>query len=107
VPVFRNIAAKVLPYLGVMPSVPNSTPGPNIRTANASSSPVKQASGSKKPAGQKPGAKSAQKTALKKSASIKSSGVVPIVAKKIQPAPKREAPEKYSLKIDEREPGAY
>ena len=53
VPVFRNIAAKVLPYLGVMPSVPNSTPGPNIRTANASSAHVKQASGSKKTAGRK------------------------------------------------------
>ena len=52
-PVFRNIAAKVLPYLGVMPSVPNSTPGPNIRTANASSAQVKQASGSKKTAGRK------------------------------------------------------
>jgi hypothetical protein len=107
VPVFRNIAAKVLPYLGVMPSVPNSTPGPNIRTADASSAHVKQASGSKKTAGQKPGAKSAQKTALKNSASIKSSGAVPIVAKKIQPAPKQEAPEQYSLKVDEREPGVY
>ncbi len=107
VPVFRNIAAKVLPYLGVMPSVPNSTPGPNIRTANASSADVKQASGSKKPAVQKPGAKSAHKTALKKSASIKSSRGAPIVAKKIQPAPQSEAPDKYSLKIDEREPGVY
>ena len=106
-PVFRNIAAKVLPYLGVTPSVPNSTPGPNIRTANASSADVKQASGSKKPAAQNPGAKSAHKTALKKSASIKSSGGAPIVAKKIQPAPQSEAPDKYSLKIDEREPGVY
>jgi cell division protein FtsI (penicillin-binding protein 3) len=106
-PVFRNIAAKVLPYLGVMPSVPNSTPGPNIRTANASSANVNQASGSKKTAVEKPGAKSAQKTASKTSASIKSSGAIPIVAKKIQPAPKREAPEKYSLKIDEREAGVY
>jgi cell division protein FtsI (penicillin-binding protein 3) len=107
VPVFRNIAAKVLPYLGVMPSVPNSTHGPNIRTADASSAHVKQASGGKKTAGQNPGAKSAQKTALKKSASIKSSGVVPNVAKKIQPAPNREAPENYSLKTAEREAGVY
>ncbi len=84
VPVFRNIAAKVLPYLGVVPSAPNSTPSPNIRAANAPSAHVKQASGSKKTAIQKPGAKSAQKTALKKSASIKSSGVAPIVAKKLQ-----------------------
>jgi cell division protein FtsI (penicillin-binding protein 3) len=105
-PVFRNIAAKVLPYLGVMPSVPNSTPSPNIRTANASSAHVKQASGSKRTAAEKPGAKSAQKTALKKSASIKS-GAVPKVAKKIQPAPKRDAAEKYSLKTDERESGVY
>ena len=81
-PVFRNIAAKVLPYLGVMPSAPNSAPGPDIRTANASSAHVKQASGSKKAAAEKPGAKSAQKTASKKSASMKSSGAVPIVAKK-------------------------
>ncbi|SPJ15944.1 Penicillin-binding protein, transpeptidase (fragment) [Syntrophobacter sp. SbD2] len=107
VPVFRNIAAKVLPYLGVMPSVPHSTPGPNIRTANASSADVKQVSGSKKTAAQKPGAKSAQKTALKKLASIKSSGVAPSVANKIQPAPESEATDKYSLKIDEREPGVY
>jgi cell division protein FtsI (penicillin-binding protein 3) len=107
VPVFRNIAAKVLPYLGVMPSVPKSTPDSNIRTANASPSHVNQPSGSKKTAGQQPGVKSAQKTALKKSASIKSSRAVPIVAKKIQPAPKREASEKYSLKSDEREPGVY
>jgi hypothetical protein len=90
-----------------MPSVPNSTPSPDIRTANASSAQVKQASGSKKTAGETPGPKSAQKTASKKSASIKSSGAVPIVAKKIQPAPKPEAPEKYSLKIDEREAGVY
>jgi cell division protein FtsI (penicillin-binding protein 3) len=106
-PVFRGIAAKVLPYLGVIPSAPNPTPSPDIRTANASPIHVKQASGSKKTAGEKPGPKSAQKTVSKKSASIKSSGAVPIVAKKIQPAPKPEAPEKYSLKIDEREAGVY
>jgi len=106
-PVFRNIAAKVLPYLGVMPSAPNSTPSPNIRTANASSAQIKQASGSEKTAVEKPGAKSAQKTASKKPASVKNSGAVPIVAKKIQPAPKHAEPEKYSLKIGEREAGLY
>ncbi len=31
-PVFRNIAAKALPYLGVMPSAPNPAPSPDIRT---------------------------------------------------------------------------
>jgi cell division protein FtsI (penicillin-binding protein 3) len=106
-PAFREIAAKALPYLGVMPSVPNSAPSPNIRTAKASSADVKQASGSKKTVVERPGAKLAQKTALKKSASTKSAGAVPVVAKKTQPTAKatfRESPGKYSLKIGE--PGA-
>jgi len=105
-PVFREIAAKALPYLGVMPSGPNSAPGPNIRTADASSAQVGQTSG-KKAATAKP----AQKTAPNKSASIKGPGAVPIVAKKNQPTPQpgpRMAPSgKYSLKLDERGARVY
>ena len=109
-PVFRDIAAKALPYLGVMPSVPNSAPGPNIRMAKASSAGLTKAPGSNKAPAGKPGDKSAQKTASKKPASKKSSGAVASDAKKVQPAPKatrRESPEKYSLRTDEREAGVY
>ncbi len=109
-PTFREIAAKVLPYLGVMPSGPNSAPSPNIRTAKASSADVKHASGSKKAAVEKPGAKPVQKRALKKSASAKKSRAVPIAANKTQPTAKatlREAPGKYSLKLDEQGARVY
>jgi cell division protein FtsI (penicillin-binding protein 3) len=110
-PVFREVAAKALPYLGVMPSEPKSTPSPDIRTADASSIHPKQTSAGKKAAVEKPGVKSAQKTAWKKPAPIKNSGTVPIVEKKIQPSPNalpREAPPgKYSLKLDERRAGVY
>ncbi len=106
-PVFRELAAKALPYLGVMPSEPISPPGPNIRTAETPSIHQKQSAG-KNAAVEKPGVKSAQKTVWKKSVAIKNPGAVPIVEKKIQPNPKalpREAPPgKYSLKLDE--PGA-
>jgi len=108
-PAFREIAAKALPYLGVMPSVPNPAPSPNIRAADAASADVKRASGQKAVV-EKPGAKLAQKTALKKSASTKSSGAVPVVAKKTQPTAKailREAPGKYSLKIGEQGARVY
>ena len=109
-PVFRNIAAKALPYLGVMPSVPNSAPGPNVRMTKASSASPANASGSNKASAEKPGDKSAQKTASKKPASKKSSGAVTRDAKKVQPAPKttrRESPEKYSLSVGKREAGVY
>jgi cell division protein FtsI (penicillin-binding protein 3) len=104
-PVFREIAAKVLPYLGVMPSGPNPAPSPNIRTADASS--AKLTPGSDKAAVEKPGVKSAQK----RSASIKNSGAVPSVAKKIQPdhkAPSADAPPgRYSLTLEERGARVY
>ncbi len=109
-PVFRNIAAKALPYLGVMPSVPNSAPGPNVRMTKASSAGPANASGSNKASAEKPGDKSAQKTASKKPASKKSSGAVTRDARKVQPAPKatrRESPEKYSLSVGKREAGVY
>ena len=109
-PVFRDIAAKALPYLGVMPSAPNSAPGPNVRMTKASSAGLTKAPGSNKAPAGKPGDKSAQKTASKKPASKKSPGAVTRDAKKVQPAPKatrRESPEKYSLRIDEREAGVY
>ncbi len=109
-PVFRDIAAKALPYLGVMPSVPDSAPGPNVRMAKASSAGLTKAPGSNKAPAGKPGDKSAQKTASKKPASKKSSGAVASDAKKVQPAPKatrRESPEKYSLRTGEREAGVY
>jgi cell division protein FtsI (penicillin-binding protein 3) len=109
-PVFRNVAAKALPYLGVMPSAPNTAPSLNIHTTKASSTGPKQAHGTRKAAGYKPGAKSAQKTASKKPASRKSSGAVTVDAKKAQPAPaatRLESPEKYSLRLNERQAGAY
>ena len=105
-PVFREIAAKALPYLGVMPSGPNSAPGPNIRTAHASSAQVTHTSGKKAAV-----AKSAQKTAPNKSASTKRSGAVPIVAKNTQsnhkPGPRMAPSGKYSLKLDERGARVY
>jgi cell division protein FtsI (penicillin-binding protein 3) len=109
-PVFRDIAAKALPYLGVMPSAPNSAPGPDVRMAKAPSAGLTKASGSNKAPAGKPGDKSAQKTASKKPASKKNSGAVTRDAKKVQPAPKatrRESPEKYSISIAEREARVY
>jgi cell division protein FtsI (penicillin-binding protein 3) len=109
-PVFREIAAKALPYLGVMPSQPNSAPTPGIRTAEASNA-SNQTTGDKKAAVEKPGVKSAQKSASGKSASTKNSGAVPIVSRQIQStlkAPPGEAtPGEYSLKLDERGAGFY
>ncbi len=109
-PVFREIAAKALPYLGVMPSAPNSAPGPDVRMAKASSAGLTKTSGGNKAPAGKPGDKSAQKTASKKPASKKNSGAVTRDAKKVQPAPKatrRESPEKYSISIAEREARVY
>jgi cell division protein FtsI (penicillin-binding protein 3) len=100
-PVFRNIAAKALPYLGVMPSAPNTAPSLNIHMTKAPSTGPKHGPGSSKAAGDKSGAKSAQKTASKKDP-----GAVTIDAKKAQPAPKAtrlESPGKYSLRLNERE----
>jgi cell division protein FtsI (penicillin-binding protein 3) len=108
-PVFRDIAAKALPYLGVMPSAPNTAPSLNIHMTNAPSAGPKQAPGNSKAAGDKSGAKSAQKTASKKPASKKNPGAVAIDAKKAQPAPKAtrlESPDKYSLRLSEREAAA-
>lgn len=110
-PVFRNIAAKVLPYLGVMPSTPNTAPGLNVKTAEGASAGHKQAQSGNK-TGEKPGAKSAQKkTALKKPHPGKSPGSVAIDAKKAQPSPKTtrvEPPKNYSLRLNnDREPEAY
>ncbi|MDR3567742.1 MAG: penicillin-binding protein 2 [Syntrophobacteraceae bacterium] len=42
-PVFRNIAATVLPYLGVMPSQPGLKPGPTVRMAKTSPGHAKRA----------------------------------------------------------------
>jgi cell division protein FtsI (penicillin-binding protein 3) len=109
-PVFRNIAAKALPYLGVMPSAPNSSPSLNAHMVKAPSAGPQKASGNDKASAEKPGDKSAQKIALKKSASKKSSGAVTSDAHKVQPTPKatrREQPDKYSLRLDERETGVY
>ncbi|MGA2403779.1 MAG: penicillin-binding protein 2, partial [Syntrophobacteraceae bacterium] len=109
-PVFRNIAARALPYLGVMPSAPNPAPSPDIHMTKASVAGLKQATGHNKASAEKPGGKSAQKTASKKSASTKGSGAVAIDANKIQPTPKttrREPPDQYSLRIDERGAGVY
>ncbi len=109
-PVFREIAAKALPYLGVMPSAPNPAPSLDIRMTKASSAGFKQALGSNKASAEKAGGKSARKTASKKSASKKSSGAVAIDAKKVQPAPKatrREPPESTRSRTDERGAGVY
>jgi cell division protein FtsI (penicillin-binding protein 3) len=109
-PAFRNIAARTLPYLGVMPSAPHTAPSLNIHMTEASSTGPKQADGSKKAAGDKSCVKSAQKTALKKPAPGKSTGTVTIDAKKVQPAPKAtrlESPEKYSLGLNQRGAAAY
>jgi len=108
-PVFRNIAAKALPYLGVMPSAPNTAPSLNIHMVKEPSTAPKQASGGKKAAVAKSGAKPAQKTALKKPASKKDPEAVTINAKKAQPAQKPirlESPEKYSLGLNERDAAA-
>jgi cell division protein FtsI (penicillin-binding protein 3) len=107
-PVFREIASRVLPYMGVMPSEPD----PVVRTADASSAHVKQMPGSSKAAVEKPGVKPAQKTAQKQAASIKNSGPVPRVVKKDRQAPQaavsREPSRgKYSLKADERGARVY
>jgi len=110
-PVFKEIAAKALPYLGVMPSGPGLAPGPDIRSADAKGAHKKQTTGSKKTAVIKPVAKSAQKAASEKSVSTKNSRPVPIVSKKIQPTPKASPSQamhrEYSLSLDERSAGVY
>ncbi|MHC1729765.1 MAG: peptidoglycan D,D-transpeptidase FtsI family protein [Syntrophobacteraceae bacterium] len=108
-PVFREIAAKTLPYLGVMPSIPNPS-GPNTRMVNASAAGSKNAAGTKGTA--KAGANTAQKPNVNKPAPKKNSGAGAVIvdAKKNNPSPKasrREQPEKYSLKADERLTGLY
>jgi len=80
-PVFREIATKALPYLGVMPSGPGSAPSPGTHMAGASGAHTKQTAGSKKAAAVKPGVKSVQKAAPEESASTKSPGSVRIVSK--------------------------
>lgn len=108
-PVFREIAAKALPYLGVMPSIPHPS-GPNTRMVNASPAGSKQAAVEKSPA--KAGARTAQKPSAKKSAPKKDpgAGAVIVDAKKNNPVPKtthREQPEQYSLNADGRVSGLY
>ncbi len=109
-PVFRNVAEKVLPYLGVMPSAPNTAPSVDIHMTKASSTGLKQTHGGNKAAGEKPGASSALRTASKKPASKKNPGAVTIDAKKAQPAQKAtrvESPGKYSLRLNEQKAVVY
>ncbi len=97
-PVFRNIAAKVLPYLGVMPTLQSPAPGPNIRMVNTSSA-GQQAAGAKPAAAAKPGdtqKKSVNKPVPKKTPA---SGTVAVNAKKDRKTPKvsrQNKPEQYS-----------
>ncbi|MEN6441247.1 MAG: penicillin-binding protein 2 [Syntrophobacter sp.] len=100
-PVFRNIAAKALPYLGVMPSVPHPAPGPSLRQANAN--PASRDKGSVADASTvKSGANSARQAQVHKAASKKAdTPAVAVNAKKSQEKPKtsrhdKPKVEKYS-----------
>lgn len=96
-PVFREIAAKALPYLGVMPSVPHPAPGPPLRQVNAN--PASRDKGSVAEASSvKPGANSARHTQVNKTAPKKAdNAVVETSAKKSQEKSKTSRDEKTKV----------
>lgn len=109
-PVFRNIAAKALPYLGVMPS-PANPAAVRLTNSSSSGSAKKSAGGAQHSATGKPGATSAQKSTINKAAPKKSSdpGAVLVNNGKEPPKPKssrRELPKNYT-KAEGRESGLY
>ncbi len=106
-PVFREIAAKALPYLGVMPSVPSPAPVPAVRQVKSNPAGARGKVGAKAFSA----AHSTSQTLAKKPARKKNtgSGAVQLNARKGQEKPKitsREQPEKYS-KADEKKTGLY
>ncbi|MCE5333434.1 MAG: penicillin-binding protein 2 [Desulfobacteraceae bacterium] len=108
-PVFRNIAAKALPYLGVMPSIPN--PAPSIRLVNSSSAGAsKKASGRQDASGK--AVADSNKPKADKTVAKKKPATVITDAKKTQVSPKTSSteqrrPETYSLRAQERASGLY
>ncbi len=104
-PVFRNIAAKALPYLGVMPSIPK--PAPHIRLVDTKAAGASKTSSGKPAAAGKAGVDSMNKAAAKKNPAA-----VVTEVKKSQGSPKTsrhelQQPEKYSLRAQGRESGLY
>lgn len=111
-PVFRNIAAKALPYLGVMPSPPAPAPGPPVRLTTVSApGSAKNPAGASRSTASKPGAKSAKKSIANTSAREKSSGSVEEVSAKKGQAKQKTSQsgrsDKYSLKTEGTPTGLY
>jgi len=109
-PVFRNIAEKALPYLGVMPSIPSLAPVPAIRLINTSpAGSAKEPTGTKNSGVSKSSGNSAQKSTANKSASRKTnSGAALVKAGKGQVKPQANRPKQldtYTFKVDGRENG--
>jgi cell division protein FtsI (penicillin-binding protein 3) len=105
-PVFREIAAKALPYLGVMPSVPHPAPVPAVRQVNADPA-VHNGKAGAKPSSAAHSAK--QAIAKKPVPKEQNSGTVQVNARKGQEKPKttsRTQPEKYS-KAEGKDTGLY
>ncbi len=106
-PVFREVAAKALPYLGVMPSAPSPASVPAVRQVKSNSA----GSHGRQKAQALSAAHSAKQTLAKKSVrkSNRDSGAVQVNAGKGQEKPKiasREHPEKFS-RAEERTSGLY
>jgi cell division protein FtsI (penicillin-binding protein 3) len=109
-PVFREIAAKALPYLGVMPSIPIPAPAPAIRLVNASSAGSAGNPGGTGHSGvSKSGGSATQTSTANKSASKKANpGAALVKAGKGQGKPqasRSKQPDTYSLKSGSRETG--
>ncbi|MFZ2446770.1 MAG: penicillin-binding transpeptidase domain-containing protein [Syntrophobacteraceae bacterium] len=110
-PVFKGIAAKALPYLGVMPSLPNPAPAPVVRQVKANPAGPAKGAGAKTSAASNSGKKSAKQSLASKPAPKKhcDPGAVQVNARKGPEKPKtsrQDKPEKYS-KAEGRATGLY
>jgi cell division protein FtsI (penicillin-binding protein 3) len=104
-PVFRNIAATVLPYLGVMPSRPGLKPGPTVHMAKTSSGHAKRALAGKSAAIKK---RSVRKKLCAKSVFGKKPETARPPVGKVRSTRNGPAPEgKFSLKLSQPEQEFY
>jgi cell division protein FtsI (penicillin-binding protein 3) len=104
-PVFREIAANALPYLGVMPSVPDPAPVPAVCQVKANPAGARGKAGAKASSP----ANSARQDLAPKSVRKKDSAIVQVNAGKDRQKPNntsRTQPEKYS-KAEGQESGLY